>query len=260
MHKIAIGLQKGGVGKTVTSLCLAGALTVMGRKVLLIDMDPQANSSTSLGVDDLDSELLSVHDLLTNPSVKASRVILQTGYGIDLIPATITMAVTEKQLSAAVSHRKLALKLEELEKQAKQNPELNYDYILIDCPPSLGALTLNALASADKVIAPVDCGHFAAQKGLRDFLTTVDEVHSELNPKLSFMGVLLTQYSQQKVAKEVVAYIKEQNYPIFKTIISKRTVLGEVPVKGPIQAYAPSSEAAQEYASFAEELENYDWN
>jgi chromosome partitioning protein len=259
MRKIAIGLQKGGVGKTITSLCLAGALTIMNRKVLLIDMDPQANSSTSLGVDDADTEMPSVHDLLVNPSVKASSIILQTGYGIDLIPATITMAVTEKHLASATSHKKLANKLDELKRQARTNPELNYDYIILDCPPSLGALTLNALAAADRVIAPVDCGHFAAQKGLRDFVVTMEEIRQELNPSLQLFGVLLTHYGSQKVAREVATYVKEQGYPVFDTKISKRTILGEVPVKGPIQAYAPSSEAAQEYAALAQEVENHDW-
>lgn len=260
MHKIAIAIQKGGTGKTTTSLCLGGALALLGYKVLLIDMDPQANSSSSL-VDTGQLETQTgVYELLTDNALKTESIIIPTSCGIDLLPANISLALAEQHLMNVINReRKLSRKLEELEKAAAKNPDLAYDFALIDCQPSLGLLTINALVAADSIIVPMQCEYYS-ERGFNDFLATMNEVKDEINPRLELMGVLLTMYNQTKTSRDVANNMREMLGPlgkIFDTTIARRTVLSEVGIKGPVQSYAPSSESAQEYNSLAQEVVNY---
>lgn len=260
MHKIAIAIQKGGTGKTTTSLCLGGALALLGHKVLLIDMDPQANASSSLvDMSQLESQT-GVFELLTENTLKAEDIITPTGCGIDLMPANISLALAEQHLMNVINReRKLVRKLDELEKVGTQNPDLAYDFALIDCQPSLGLLTINALVAADSIIVPMQCEYYS-ERGFNDFLATMNEVKDEINPKLDLMGVLLTMYTQTKTSRDVATNMREMLGPvgkIFDTTIARRTVLSEVGIRGPVQAYAPTSESAQEYNNLAQEVLNY---
>lgn len=258
MFTIAVAVQKGGTGKTTTALCLGGALAVRGRRVLLIDLDPQANATTSLGIEPADLETPTIFEVLLESNVTLASSILQTGYGLDLVPSTIRLALAEKQLMGATSReKKLYRKIAELENAARHTPELEYDYALIDCPPSLGLLPLNGLGAADAVIIPVQAEHYA-ERGFGDFVDTMTEIKNEVNEKLSLMGVLVTLYSATKTNKDVASHLREAlGEQVFKTRITRRTILTDVPIKGPVQAYAPSSESAAEYNALAEEVENY---
>lgn len=257
MYKIAIAIQKGGTGKSTSTLCLGGALALMGYRTLLIDLDPQANTTSSL-INGETIDTPTVHELLTDPDVPLENTIIHTSYGLDLVPSTISLALAELQLMAATSAKKLHRKLVEFEQQQNSDqPNPPPDFVLIDCPPSLGILTLNALAAAEVVIAPVNCEHYA-EKGLNDFLKTMRDVQLEVNENLKLMGVLLTMYSAIKTHKDVVSYLRQNlGDKIFKTIISKRATLTEVPVRGPVQAYAPSSDSANEYKALAQEVIEY---
>lgn len=258
MKKIAIGLQKGGTGKTTTTLCLGRGLADRGRRVLLIDMDPQANLTTAAGFDPATLEGPSVYECLTKAEVALSEAIYETDYGFDVVPATIALSLAEKDLLQAMNRdRKLHRKLNEMEKQSRQNPRLAYDYVLIDCPPSLGILTVNALAAADYVLVPLQAQQFAAY-GLNYFLDTMNEVRAEFNEQLSLLGVVLTMYnSRTKVSQDVAAEMREALHErVFDTYIRNATVLGEVATRGPVQVYSPRSEAASEYNKLAEEVIN----
>lgn len=195
-------------------------------------------------------------DVLTG-DIPLADAIVETVYTVPIVPASIKLAVGERQLNAATSPRKLFRKLAELEEAAKTNPELKFDYVILDCPPSLGSLTLNALAAADGVIAPVN-SEFFAEQGLNDFLQTMEDVRVEVNHKLELTGILLTQYSGIKTHKDVANYLRKTfGSKIFQTVISKRAILTELPKRGPIQAYAPSSDSAAEYEALASEVENH---
>lgn len=257
--KIAIGIQKGGTGKTTTAVCVAGALTIMKYRVLLVDVDPQANASMSLGVDaDRDENIkYTTNEILTDKKIAIEEAIYQTPVGIDIIPANIQLAKAEKLLLGETSNKKLFRKIQELEKLGETNPDYSYDFIIYDCPPSLGSLTLNALAAADWVIAPVNSENFA-EKGLSDFLETVEDVRLEVNENLRFMGVVVTLYKGIKTHKDVLANLRESlGGKVFKTVISNRAILTEIASKGPIQAYAPTSDSAAEYKALALEVESY---
>jgi chromosome partitioning protein len=259
MYKIALAIQKGGTAKTTTSLCLGGALTLLGYKTLLIDIDPQANLSGSLvdktGLEDLPT----LYDVLTADNQSLASTILPTSCGIDLAPASVRLALAEMSLITAYNReRRLMSALEELEGQAQENPELAYDFVLIDCPPSLGILTVNALAAANAVIIPLQTGQYALE-GLNDFLTTISGIKKgKINTRLELMGILLTMCSNNRVSKDVITNVRElMGNKVFQTQISNRAILAETGTKGPIQAYAPNSESAQEYNNLAQEVVNY---
>lgn len=256
MYKIAIAIQKGGTAKTTTTLCLAGALTLLGYKVLVLDLDPQANSTRSLVIDRSTITTPTMNELLTDTSTNILDTIIQTGYGIDLIPANISLALAERNLMAAISAKKLHRKFVELEQLNQEQPEagLNYDFVLMDCPPSLGVLTLNALAAADGIVSPLNCEYYA-EDGLGDFLNTMREVQLEVNERVKILGVVLTMYNATKTHKDVATNLRQfLGDKVFETIITKRAVLTEVPIKGPVQAYAPGSESANEYHALALEV------
>ncbi len=256
MYKIAIGLQKGGTGKTTTTLCLGRGLVEHGKKVLVLDLDPQANLTTAMGLDPINLEGPSIYDCLLKNEAQLAESIFETDFGFDVVPATMSLALAEKELYNAMNRdRKLHRKLGEMEKQSRKNSRLAYDYVLIDCPPSLGILTVNALAAVDFALVPLQAQQFAAY-GLNYFLDTMNEVRSEFNEQLTLLGVVLTMYNprtraSQDVSNEMREALGER---VFETVIRNTTILNEVATRGPVQIYAPRSEAAAEYNRLAEEV------
>ena len=244
---IAVANQKGGVGKTTTSVNLSAAFAEMGKKVLLIDCDPQGNATSGLGIEK-DGLELSIYDALINDT-PMEEIIIQTQFGLDVVPSVMDLAGAEVEL----------VNLEDKQYRLKKAVELvkeKYDYILIDCPPSLGHVTLNALTSADSVLLPLQC-EFYALEGLSQLLSTVQLVQEQLNEKLRIEGLVLTMYdSRTNLAEQVVEEVKT-HFPdmVYATKIPRNVRLSEAPSFGkPIFAYASSSKGAQAYMSLAEEV------
>lgn len=244
---IAVANQKGGVGKTTTSVNLSAAFAEMGKKVLLIDCDPQGNATSGLGIEK-DGLELSIYDALINDT-PMEEIIIQTQFGLDVVPSVMDLAGAEVEL----------VNLEDKQYRLKKSVELvkeKYDYILIDCPPSLGYVTLNALTAADSVLLPLQC-EFYALEGLSQLLSTVQLVQEQLNEKLRIEGLVLTMYdSRTNLAEQVVEEVKT-HFPdmVYATKIPRNVRLSEAPSFGkPIFAYASSSKGAQAYMSLAEEV------
>ena len=244
---IAVANQKGGVGKTTTSVNLSAAFAEMGKKVLLIDCDPQGNATSGLGIEK-DGLELSIYDALINDT-PMEEIILQTQFGLDMVPSVIALAGAEVEL----------VNLDDKQYRLKKAVELikdKYDYILIDCPPSLGHVTLNALTAADSVLLPLQC-EFYALEGLSQLLSTVQLVQEQLNGDLRIEGLVLTMYdSRTNLAEQVVEEVKT-HFPdmVYATKIPRNVRLSEAPSFGkPIFAYASSSKGAQAYMSLAEEV------
>ena len=244
---IAVANQKGGVGKTTTSVNLSAAFAEMGKKVLLIDCDPQGNATSGLGIEK-DGLELSIYDALINDT-PMEELIIQTQFGLDVVPSVMDLAGAEVEL----------VNLEDKQYRLKKSVELvkeKYDYILIDCPPSLGHVTLNALTAADSVLLPLQC-EFYALEGLSQLLSTVQLVQEQLNEKLRIEGLVLTMYdSRTNLAEQVVEEVKT-HFPdmVYATKIPRNVRLSEAPSFGkPIFAYASSSKGAQAYMSLAEEV------
>ena len=247
---IAVANQKGGVGKTTTVVNLAGALAERGLKVLAIDMDAQANLTAGLGFNLADVSR-STADVLISQERALAPIILHSDFpGIDVAPATLDLASAEVDLFNAMG-REYALR-EALEDGTRSA----YDYILIDCPPTLGLLTINGLVAADAVIVPVQAQYYAL-KGLKNLLNVVKTIHAKINKDLTVLGLLPTFVDQRTVlGKEMLAEM--QGYadaPVFKTIIGSTVRLGEAPLTGkPITVYAPVSDAAEMYRELAAEV------
>ena len=244
---IAVANQKGGVGKTTTSVNLSAAFAEMGKKVLLIDCDPQGNATSGLGIEK-DGLELSIYDALINDT-PMEEIIIQTQFGLDVVPSVMDLAGAEVEL----------VNLEDKQYRLKKSVELvkeKYDYILIDCPPSLGHVTLNALTAADSVLLPLQC-EFYALEGLSQLRSTVQLVQEQLNEKLRIEGLVLTMYdSRTNLAEQVVEEVKT-HFPdmVYATKIPRNVRLSEAPSFGkPIFAYASSSKGAQAYMSLAEEV------
>ena len=244
---IAVANQKGGVGKTTTSVNLSAALAELGKKVLLMDCDPQGNATSGLGIakDELE---LSIYDALVNDT-DINDIIISTEFGLDIVPAVMDLAGAEVEL-VNVEDKQYRLK------KAVAAIKDKYDYILIDCPPSLGHLTLNALTAADSVLLPLQC-EFYALEGLSQLLSTVQLVQEQLNDSLRIEGLVLTMYdSRTNLAEQVVEEVKT-HFPdmVYATKIPRNVRLSEAPSFGkPIFAYAASSKGAQAYMSLAEEV------
>lgn len=245
---IAIANQKGGVGKTTTTVNLAASLGVLEKKVLLIDADPQANATSGLGMDveNIDN---GTYQVILN-SISAHDAIVKTkSPNVDLIPAHIDLVAVELEL-VDKDQREYMLK------NALKDITKAYDFILIDCAPSLGLITLNALTAADSVIIPIQCEYYALE-GLGKLLNTIKSVQKVHNPELDIEGMLLTMYdSRLRLSNQVVAEVKKHfNSMVFKTIIQRNIRLGEAPSYGEsIIAYDATSKGAVNYINLAHEI------
>jgi chromosome partitioning protein len=242
---IALANQKGGVGKTTTAINLAASLAKQHKKVLIFDFDPQANSSAGLGIR-VDGP--NTYDVVVN-DVPVRDIVVETGIdGLMLAPATPALAGAEVELVPMMA-REFRLK------RAIDQVRGSYDYVFIDCPPSLGLLTVNALTAADEVIVPVQCEYLALE-GLSQLTSTLELVRRNLNSQLKLRGLLLTMFDgrtnlSQQVADEVRAHFTNT----FKTIIPRSVRLSEAPSHGlPISRYDPSSRASRAYDELAEEM------
>lgn len=245
---IAVANQKGGVGKTTTTVNLAASLGVLEKKVLLIDSDPQANASSGLGVN-IDQIKLGTYQLLEHNCTATQAVKKTSAPNVDIIAANIDLVAIEIEL-VDVENREYMLK------KALAPVTADYDYILIDCAPSLGLLTLNALTAADGIIIPIQCEYFALE-GLGKLLNTIKSVQKVHNPKLDIEGLLLTMYdSRLRLSNQVVEEVQSHfNDMVFKTIIQRNVRLGEAPSFGEsIINYDVNSKGASNYLSLAQEI------
>ena len=241
--------QKGGVGKTTSTINLGAALAEYGRKVLLVDLDPQGALSAGLGVPHYELAH-TVHNLMIEPRVGIDEVLIPTRVdGLDLIPSNIDLSAAEIQLVNEVGR-------EQTLGRALRPVLDRYDYVLIDCQPSLGLLTVNALACSDGVIIPTECEYFSL-RGLALLTDTVDKVRDRLNPKLEISGIVVTRYDNRTVnAREVMARVLERfGDLLFDTVIARTIRFPETSVAGePIISWAPKSGGAQAYRALAREV------
>jgi chromosome partitioning protein len=245
---ISIANQKGGVGKTTTAINLSAALALSGKKVLLVDLDPQGNTSLSF----LDQRSIdeSVYELLTDSSIDFERVIKNSPVSdLDILPSRISLAKFEsKVIGEFDAPFKLKDRLESLSKR--------YDYILIDTPPTLGLITVNALVASDYLIIPIQPSYFALE-GTDDLLETIDKVKARPNPNLQVLGVVITLHDKRTtLARDIYEQIKQVfGDRVFTTVISKSVRLEESPAyKETIFTFAPSSSGANEYSSLCQEV------
>ncbi|SHI32649.1 ParA family protein [Algibacter luteus] len=247
---IAIANQKGGVGKTTTSINLAASLGVLEKKVLLIDADPQANATSGIGID-VESVEIGTYQLLEHSNIAKDAIVQTETPNLDIIPAHIDLVAIEIEL-VDKDEREYMLK------KALADIKNDYDYILIDCAPSLGLLTLNALTAADAVIIPIQCEYFALE-GLGKLLNTIKSVQKIHNPELDIEGLLLTMYdSRLRLSNQVVEEVQKHfNDMVFQTIIQRNVRLSEAPSYGEsIINYDASSKGANNYLSLAKEIIN----
>ena len=244
---IAIANQKGGVGKTTTTINLSAALAAKKQDVLLIDLDPQGNATSGLGIEkNLEP---SIYNVMIE-EIGAEEAITKTEYDhLKVIPGTIQLAGAEVELVGMLAR-------EQILKSALEPLRGEYDFILIDCPPSLGLLTLNALTAADSVLVPIQCEYFALE-GLSQLMNTFTMVKKKLNPQIEIEGVVLTMFDgRTRLSNQVVAEVKKFfNSKVYRSVIPRTVRLGEAPSYGqPILQYAPISAGARAYRLLADEV------
>lgn len=245
MKILAITNQKGGVGKTTTSVNLAACLATLGQRVLLIDLDPQGNATTGCGIFKKEA-LPSVYQILLGAAT-LEQATIKTEFGFDVIPANRELAGAEVEL-IDVGQRERRLK-EALVGQA-------YDFVLIDCPPALNLLTVNALAAAQAVMIPMQCEYYALE-GLTDLVTTLRKVRANLNPALEIEGLLRTMYNSQSTLNQQVSAELESHFSgkVYRTVIPRNVRLAEAPSYGkPVIAFDKTSKGALSYLALAEEM------
>ncbi|HXE51884.1 MAG TPA: ParA family protein [Tepidisphaeraceae bacterium] len=262
MRVIALMNQKGGVGKTTTTVNLGAALAELGKRVCLVDLDPQAHLTINYGVEP-SADVVSLYDMLVN-GASFLEAVFKIDDNIALVPSSIDLAAAEVELVSVLGR-------ETLLKKRLDSAQHDFDFILLDCPPSLGLLTLNALAVADEVVIPMQ-PHFLALQGVAKLLETVQLVNKRINPKLRVSGIALTMYdSQTKLSNEVVAELNSfildalgkplpwAGARIFKSKIRRNIKLAESPSFGKhIIAYEPSSNGAADYRALAKEVLSMD--
>jgi chromosome partitioning protein len=245
---LALCNQKGGVGKTTTTINLGAALTEFGRKVLLVDFDPQGALSVGLGVNPLELDQ-TIYNALMERSVTADDVLLKTNAGMDLLPSNIDLSAAEVQLVGEVAR-------EQTLKRVLAPLVDDYDVILIDCQPSLGLLTINALTAADGVIIPLECEYFSL-RGVALLIQTIEKVSERLNPQLELEGILATMYDSRTLhGREVLGRVVQAfGDKVFHTVIGRTVRFPETTVAGePITTFASSSVGAQAYRDLAREV------
>lgn len=246
---IAIANQKGGVGKTTTTINLGYSLSASGKKVLCIDMDPQSNMTSGFGIDDSSLNCTTYNILIEERNIKEALITLNEMNGISIVPSSIQLAGAEIELVPMLS-REFRLK------NSLKDIKDDYDYILIDCPPSLGLLTINALTAADSVLVPIQCEYYALE-GLTQLMNTINLIKKNINHSLEIEGVVLTMFNARtnlsiQVVDEVKKYFKGK---VYGTIIPRNIRLGEAPSFGkPISLYDPHSKGAEAYEELAKEI------
>lgn len=245
---IALANQKGGVGKTTTAINLSAALAADGQRVLLVDCDPQANASSGLGVDIRELEA-TIYECLVNGISPREAIVKTDVERLNLIPSHIDLVGAEIEMLNLQNR-------EQLLKRVLQQVRSDYDYILIDCSPSLGLITVNALTAADSVIIPVQCEFFALE-GIAKLLNTIKIIKSQLNPGLSIMGFVLTMYDNRlKLSNQVLEEVKRHfGDLVFHSVIARNVRLSEAPSHGQtILDYEPKSKGAMAYKALAKEV------
>lgn len=240
--------QKGGVGKTTTAINLAASLGEAGQRVLLVDFDPQGNTTGGIAPEG-DGEGRTIYDLICGNATVSECLIKDVSEGVDLIPADIDLSGAEIELHEIENGEKTL-------KEAIKNIKRNYDFVFIDCPPSIGTLTINALTASDGAIIPVQCEYYALE-GLSQVLDTIEIVRQKLNTRLKIFGILFTMYdARTNLSDQVIQSVRQSlKAPIFETVIPRNVRLAEAPSHGePITVYDPSSRGAESYRLLASEL------
>ncbi|MBQ2287992.1 MAG: ParA family protein [Lachnospiraceae bacterium] len=251
---IAVANQKGGVGKTTTAINLSSSLVELGKSVLTIDMDPQGNTTSGLGIDKNEVDA-TVYELILDEASVDEAVTTSIMEGLDVIASNINLSGAEVEL-ISIENKEFLLK------EKIDTIKDNYDFVIIDCPPSLNLLTINAMTTADSIVVPIQCEYYALE-GLSQLIHTIDLIKDRLNPGLEIEGVVFTMYdSRTNLSLQVVENVKENlDRNIYKTIIPRNIRLAEAPSYGmPINMYDRRSTGAEAYRLLAEEVIQYSSN